>query len=212
MLNSSEGLKKIAITGGLSSGKSSVCLFLRKLGCYVISADEIVHELLSKNQDIIQKVIKLLGTDILINNQIDRPKIAKKVFSQPLLLKSLEKILHPVVQKEINKQYELKRKDGLTSLFVAEIPLLFEQGSDADFDFVVVVGADEDLRKERFKLATSYALDEFEKRQSRQLSMQEKLLKADYVIRNNGSLIDLQHSVDELYKKLTEINFFKHED
>lgn len=201
MLNFNKGLKKGAVTGGLSSGKSTVCQFFRKLGCYVISADEIVHELLSVNQEIIQKVVKLFGTEILINNQIDRAKIAKKVFSQPQLLKFLEEILHPAVQEEIKKQYELK-KEGLDSLFIAEIPLLFETGSNSFFDFTIAVVADESLSKERFKLKTQYGEDEFEKRQLRQLSNQEKIKRADYVIINNGSLIDLQNTVFELYQKL----------
>jgi dephospho-CoA kinase len=205
MLSFRKGLKKGAVTGGLSCGKSSVCRFFQERGCYVISADEIVHELLSKNREIIQDVVKLLGIDILINNQIDREKVAKKVFSQPQLLKSLENILHPAVQKEIKNQYKIEKRKGVATLFIAEIPLLFETHADSFFDFTITVVASVDICKERFKLNTSYDENEFEKRQLRQLSVQEKINKADYVVENNGTLIELKHAVEKLYTKIINI-------
>lgn len=204
MLRLKKTLKKVAVTGGLSCGKTSVCRFFQELGAYVISADEIVHQLLSNNQEIIQKVIKLLGKDILVENQIDRLKVANKVFNQPLLLKSLEEILHPAVQEEINKHYELKNNEGLVSLFIAEIPLLFESKSHFEFDSVIVVTADENLSKKWFKEKTGYSDDAFKMRQEKQLSNQEKSKKADYLIINHGTLSDLKQRVQELYQELTK--------
>jgi dephospho-CoA kinase len=206
MLNLRKGLNKVAVTGGLSCGKSSVCHLFQELGCFVISADEIVHELLSTDMDIIQEVVKLLGRDIFINNQIDREIIAKKVFIQPHLLKSLENILHPAVQKEIKKQYKIEESRGKAPLFIAEIPLLFETGADSFFDFTVTVAADVEICKKRFIHNTLYDQSEFEKRQLRQLSVQEKIKKADYVIENNGTLIDLKHAVKNLYQRIININ------
>lgn len=195
-------LKKGAVTGGLSCGKSSVCRFFQELGAYVVSADEIVHELLSFNQEVIREVTKLVGPDILINNQIDRAKLAKKVFKEPLLLQALENILHPVVLEEIKRRYELKQKEGIFSLFIAEIPLLFEIGAEAFFDFTIAVIADVNLSFDRFKTATHYGEKEFREREQRQLRNKEKSEKATYTIYNNGSLKDLQNVVSELYKTI----------
>lgn len=203
MLNLRKTLKKGAITGGLSCGKSSVCRFFRELGAFVVSADEIVHKLLSSNQEIIQETVKLLGSDILINNKIDRLKVAKKVFSQKLLLDSLEAILHPAVQEVIKNQYGLKKNEGQTPLFIAEIPLLFEIKTDSFFDFTIAVISDEKIAKERFQ-KDGHTSEEFENRQKRQLSNQEKSKRADYTIINNGSLQELETAVIELYKKLTQ--------
>ena len=192
-------MKKGAVTGGLSCGKSTVCQLLREYGAYVVSADEIVHELLFENQEIIQKVIALLGTEILTDNHIDRAKIAKRVFHQPLYLKSLEDILHPAVFMEIKNQYELKKKEGTTWLFIAEIPLLFETKNDLEFDFTIAVIADEEISKKRFH----QSMDEFDKRSKRQLKNTEKAQKATYVITNNGSLTELKETVNKLYNTIT---------
>lgn len=199
-------LKKGAVTGGLSSGKSSVCRFFQELGAYVVSADEIVHELLSTNQELKSKIVKLLGQDILINNRIDRVKVAKKVFNQPLLLKSLESILHPVVLEEIKKCYELKQKEGQVPLFIAEIPLLFEIKAESFFDFTIAVIADVNSCIDRFKRTTHYDEEEFRKRTMRQFSNQKKSEKANYTIFNNGSLKDLQHASAKLYKQILDQN------
>lgn len=195
-------LRKVAVTGGLSSGKSSVCRFFKELGAYVMSADEIVHQLLSPDTNLGQKVIHLIGSDILINHQIDRTKIAEKVFNQPELLKSLEELLHPAVREQIEKKYEEIRRDQSAPLFVAEIPLLFETGSVYSFDSVIAVVSDEKECKNRFQRSTGKNGQEFEKRAARQLSMEQKAQKADIVIHNNGSLEELKSIVKKIYTKL----------
>lgn len=203
MLNLNKTLKKGAVTGGISSGKSTVCRYFQELGAHVVSADEIVHQLLLMDKKIIQEVISLLGIDILSDNRIDRAKVAKKVFNQPSLLNSLEGILHPAVQKEIKKQYELKNKEAKTALFIAEIPLLFETESKKDFDFTIAVLSDTKVCEDRFHLSTGYEKEEFHKRKQRQLDNLTKSNLADYVIFNNGSLNDLRDEVTKLYKELT---------
>jgi dephospho-CoA kinase len=197
-------LKKVAVTGGLSCGKSSVCQFFKKFGASVVSADEIVHRLLTPETKSGQNVIRLIGNDVLINNQIDRSKIAEKVFNQPSLLDSLEKILHPAVQEEIEHFYDEAVKSGQTKLFVAEVPLLFEAGSDRFYDAVIAVIADIETSKERFIRATHKDAQEFKKRSSRQLSLDEKAQKADYVIVNDGSLEDLEVKTKNLMNILTK--------
>src|SRR5262245_55950333 len=99
-------LKKVAVTGGLSCGKSSVCRIFKELGAYVVSADDIVHQLLTPQTKPGQQVIELMGSDIVVDQHIDRSKIAKKVFGNLKLLKSLEQILHPAVRHEIDKKYQ----------------------------------------------------------------------------------------------------------
>jgi len=168
-----------------------------------MSADEIVHKLLSPKTDIGQKVVNLIGAEILIDGQIDRSVIAKKVFNQPHLLQSLENLLHPAVQEEIETESAYVESNQLASVFIAEIPLLFETGGERFFDFTIAVVADVKQCQERFIKATHKSIAEFEKRSARQLSMEEKAQKATYTIVNNNSLADLKLTVAKLYTNLT---------
>ncbi|MFI5334845.1 MAG: dephospho-CoA kinase [Chlamydiales bacterium] len=197
-------MKKIAITGGLSSGKTSVCHILQACGAYVVSADEIVRRLLTPETAVGQEVIHLLGSEILSGPKIDRDKIAKKVFSQPELLNRLEQLLHPKVFDEIEKQYQKISKERKYTLFVAEIPLLFESESHHLFDLVIAVLTDEKLAKARYSDSTGKT--DFESRMTRQIDPTRKAIKADFVIQNNGSLEELKKQVTHLYKtQLTSV-------
>jgi len=195
-------LKKIAVTGGLSSGKSTVCQFLTELGAYVVSADEIVHNLLSSDPNVYQKVVDLLGSDVLVNNQLNREAIAEKVFSQPKMLHSLESILHPLVLLEIELKYQTVKNDPRYNLFVAEIPLLYETQKETLFDAVIVVLAEETLCKKRFLKKKRKDPAKFTQRILRQMPLQEKAAKAHFVLLNNGNLANLKNEVLKLASKL----------
>lgn len=199
-------LRKVAVTGGLSCGKSSVCRFLKELGAYVVSADDIVHQLLSPKTLLGQKIIDLLGPDVLSNQEFDKAKIAKKVFRQPELLRSYEQLIHPAVREEIEKQYQKVKAEKSAQLFVAEIPLLFETGGNAFFDSIIVVSANQEHCKERFAKSKGYDPHEYERRSAMQLSIEEKKARADYVIENNGSLEELKQAVAKNYQQIIKSN------
>lgn len=190
-------LKKVAVTGGLASGKTSVCRILESCGAYVVSADEIVHQLLSPNTKTGQKVINLLGTDVFSDQTIDRKKIAEKVFSHPEKLLALEEILHPAVFEEIERLYNQIKHQSQYSLFVAEIPLLYESKTKHSFfDFIVAVVADPKLCKKRLGSDEEYA-----RRMKRQLTQEEKALLADFTLVNNGDRQELKQNVLNLFLK-----------
>ena len=197
-------IKKIAVTGGLSAGKTTVCRIFEELGAYVISADEVVHQLLSPGTDIGQQVISLLGSDVISGQEFDRKKIAAKVFSQPDLLLSLEKLIHPAVFHEIERKYQQAVREKKHPLFVAEVPLLFETSEQRQFDAVITVMADNELCKKRFVSQTRQSPDEFEKRMTRQMTPLEKAGQAHFTIDNNGDLPQLKNQVKTIYSQLTE--------
>jgi dephospho-CoA kinase len=196
-------LKKVAITGGLSCGKSSVCRFFKELGAHVVSADEIVHQLLTPTKKLGQQVISLLGEDIVVNETIDRKIIAKKVFEDRELLLSLEKLIHPAVLSEIEKKYQQASNQGKIPLFIAEIPLLFEAASESKYDAVISVWSEPEICKKRFVATTGYGEDEYFKRMANQMPADEKAKRADYVINNSGTLEQTRQVVTDLYSKLT---------
>jgi dephospho-CoA kinase len=194
-------LKKIAITGGVASGKTSVCRFFEELGAYVVNADAIVHELLTSDTDLGQQVIRQLGPEIAKNGQISRRAIAEKAFKDPSALRKLEEILHPAVLKKIEESYSSACQAGKHSSFVVEIPLLFEIGAANFYDVVIAVLSDEAQARKRFEQA-GFQKTEYDLRMNRQLKPEHKAAKAHYTIHNKGSLDDLRNEVVKLNRNL----------
>lgn len=200
-------LKRVAITGGLSSGKSSVCRFFNELGAKVVSADQIVHTLLNPDTKLGSQIVDLLGNEILEKSgpnagQFDRKKIAETVFKDPVKLKQLENLLHPAVRARIQEEADKAQNENTATLFVAEIPLLFEAGNHYEDFTTIAVVADEAECQRRFVEKTHYPPEEYTRRMQQQMSPEEKARSADYIIHNRGSLQDLQNQVKGIFEKL----------
>lgn len=189
-------LKKIAITGGVASGKTSVCRFFQELGACVVNADAIVHELLKPDTDLGQQIIRQFGPEIINNGQISRRIIADQAFKDPKQLQKLEGLIHPAVLRKIEELYTAASNKDFSS-FVVEIPLLFEIGAEDFYDVVVAVLTDEAYAKKRFEQA-GFQETEYDLRMKRQLEPKQKAAKAHYTIYNNGSIEELRHEVVKL--------------
>jgi dephospho-CoA kinase len=191
---------KVALTGPIAAGKSTALNFFKELGAYCVSADQIVHQLLSPDTDIGRSILHLLGKEVLINGEFSRALIAKRVFSDPLLLKEYESLLHPQVQQEI--QLLFAQKASMYALLVAEIPLLFEAALDKGFDATIFLTADRGQRKERYAKGNPQKEEDFEKRETRLLPEKEKRKKATHTLNNSGSVEELHTNIKTLYQTL----------
>lgn len=198
------GLKKVAVTGGVATGKSTVCRIFQELGAYVVSADQITHQLLSSNTSLKQQITSLLGDAIFSEGVIDRSKVAKIVFESPALLSKLEALIHPLVKAEVEREWQKAQTKSGYSIFVVEIPLLFEVNWELCYDAIIVVISNEEQSVQRFCLNGNHDKREYFHRMSRQIPPDEKAKKANYVIENNGSLEELKKKVISLYKLLEE--------
>ena len=194
-------MKKIAVTGGIASGKTTVCELLRELGAFVVHADAIGHELLSSSTELGKKVVAHFGQSILRQGKIDRKTLANLAFHDAASLRWLEKLLHPAILHRIDELYEEARCSGSWKAFVVEIPLLYEIGQEMYYDFVIAVMANESVCRERF-LKAGFSADEYERRKSRQLPAEKKALLADVVLYNNQTLDDLRKEVIKLSEKI----------
>lgn len=196
--------KKIALTGSLASGKTLASRYFKDLGAYVVNADEIVHHLLTPKTDLGKKIVKLLGEDVVVKNEFDRTRIAKKVFLHPKLLRSLENILHPRAYEEIEREYDnYQKQKNPPLLFLAEIPLLFETEGQRFFDTTITVVADQEKCWDRYRKQTGYEREEFNRRMARQLPQHVKAAKSDFIINNNGTEKELKKSIEQIYKDLS---------
>jgi dephospho-CoA kinase len=189
----------IGLTGGIGSGKSEALAACRRAGAAVLSSDQVVHDLLAKDE-VVELLVARWGQGVLSNGKIDRAAVAQIVFDKPDQLQWLEQNLFPLVGAEIVAwRAELLASGDPPRVAVVEVPLLFEAGAEGGFDTTVAIVADERLRAERAAARDHHAVDE---RTARQLSQDEKARRADHVIHNDGSLEDLEREVEDLLDSL----------
>ena len=196
---------RIGVTGGIGSGKSLVCSIFSRLGVPVLSADDIAKELMSGDASLRRALIKLLGSSTYRHDgNLDRPYIASRIFSDSGLQRKVNALVHPRVEAEVGKRFVKLEKAG-NRLGIVEAALIYEAGFEKELDYVVVVDSPEADRIERVIARDNTAAEEVRKRIQSQQSPESKLRKADYIIRNTGSITDLENSVRFLFTLLQSI-------
>ena len=187
---------RVAITGSIGSGKSTFCKLLSEKGYSVISADELSKKLLTSNIKIKEKIIKAFGEESFTNNQVNKKYIANKLFSSTTNVQKINSIIHPVVATEIKKM--LDENEGKEKIIFVEAALIYEADMESIFDHVVLITANENIRKQRKIKNGTMTADEFEKRDANQIPESEKKKRADFIFENNLSLDDLKKKVELL--------------
>ena len=185
--------RKIAISGTIGSGKSTVLNYLKSKGYFVFSCDEYNAFLLNKGQ---QGYIKIQEQfpEAFIKGELDKKALSKIVFNNPLQRERLESIMHPLIIAEM-----LRLRD-LFEIYFAEVPLLFENNLEKYFDLSLLIATDEQKALERLqKRGLDY--DSAKQRILNQMPQEIKMKRADEIIYNNGSLADLYNQVDIVINK-----------
>ena len=185
---------RVALTGGIGSGKSLVGEILEELGALVIDSDQLAREVIERGSPGYEEVVTAFGDSILSEGQIDRSKLAAVVFNESDLRKKLESIIHPLVREAAEK---LAKKLPSGAILINQIPLLVESDGAKRFDYVVTVSADEEIRRERLRLR---GLKDYEitQRMAAQVSDSEREKIANYIIRNDASIDELTRAVEAL--------------
>ncbi|MCF6239524.1 MAG: dephospho-CoA kinase [Candidatus Marinimicrobia bacterium] len=192
----------LGVTGNMGSGKSTVSQRFSELGAVVSHADDLAKELLQNDSNILNQLAQRFGSDILDGSgQLQRQLLAERAFATREDQQFLNHLLHPEVRRATLLRINDARQKS-TPLFVIDAPLLFEAGVDSITDSVLVVTADKMLRQGRVEHRSQITEADFERRDRLQLSIEEKISRADHVIYNNGSLVELLTQVDNFYQAL----------
>jgi dephospho-CoA kinase len=188
----------VAVTGGIGAGKSEALAAFARHGAATISSDDIVHRLLSDDDEVHHAVVERFGDRVLDpRGEIDRGAIAEIVFADPAALAWLEGLLHPrVVQEYMSWREELAAQEQPPAVCATEVPLLYEVGGQERFDAVVVVTAPAAVREGRSDVAV-------EQREPRLLPDSVKVAQADFAYVNDGSLEELDAFVEEVLRELS---------
>ena len=202
----------IGLTGGIACGKSTVTQLLQRKGADIIDLDQIGHELLKANSPVMKQLLKTFGPEVLdLSGDVNRTKLGKIVFADPLARQQLNDIVHPEIHRISRQLAQSKVKNQADSIVVIESPLLIESGGYRSVDYVVMVSATPDqqivrLMKRSLEQNKIMTQLDAEKRIAAQMSLKEKMAYADYIVDNQGDLTELGKQVDQLWLILTNLN------
>jgi dephospho-CoA kinase len=192
----------IGLTGGLGAGKSEALRALAELGAVTLSTDAVVHDLL-QSDEVRDVVTRRLGSEVARDGALDRSLIAERVFGDDEARAWLEGVLWPRVGARVAAwRVALDDADPRPRAAVVEVPLLFEAGMGEVFDQTIAVVADEAVRTERAGTRGHAAVGG---RTGRQLSQEEKSQRADFTVRNDGTVEELKRTLSQVLGKIERI-------
>jgi len=192
--------KRVGLTGGVASGKSTVSAILRELGAVIIDADALAREVVAQGTPGLDAVVEAFGPELLTDDgELDRPAMGALVFGDEAARRKLESIVHPLVFERI---VDLESHAPEHSLVVHDIPLLAESGRAGTFDAVIVVDAPAKTQVERMVRDRGWTPEEAASRMAAQASREDRRAIATYVIENTGTLEDLRRRVTEVFEEL----------
>jgi len=191
-------MRIIALTGGIGAGKSLVAQYFSELGARVVDADQLSRVAIERGSEGFDEVLLRFGESILRDGDIDRKALAEIVFADASARADLEAIIHPRVRELFSDVIADLAPD---ETLIYEIPLLVESSAASNFDLVITVEADLEIRKERLRKRGMF-ISEIERRMAAQASREEREAQADHIIINDGDEDALLRSVENLWEDL----------
>ena len=189
---------KVGITGGIGSGKSSVCKMLALRGVPIYDSDSRAKQLMVTDAELVRLVSQRFGADVYVDGMLNRQVLAARVFTDKVALAELNSMVHPAVMRD----FERWAAEQQTAYVVMESTIIFEAGLDDKLDAVVAVMAPCSLRLERAMQRDGATREQIEERMRTQLSDDELARRAKYAI-VNISLDELDEEVEQLHRRLS---------
>jgi len=197
---------RVGLTGGIATGKSTVAALFEALGCRVLHADQMAHELMAPGQRAYEEVVRAFGRDILKpDGAIDRQKLGAVVFAEPHHRQELERILHPPVIAAIEDEFARLSQKEPGAIALVEAALLVEAGYHKRLDKLIVTICTREQQIERLRKKTGISPAEAGERLAAQLAPEEKRRHADFTIDCSGSLAATGEQVEKVFAELRRL-------
>ena len=196
--------RRVGLTGGIASGKSTVAELLADRGAVVVDADVLAREVVEPGTPGLDALVRRFGPEVLTDGRLDRPALGRVVFGADEAARSarrdLEAVVHPAVRA---RAAELEAAAPPGSVVVHVIPLLVETGQAGSFDLVVVVDVDPAVQRQRLLARDGLDAAQAEARIAAQASREDRLAVADVVVDNSGDRDDLERHVADLWARIS---------
>ena len=193
----------VGLTGQSGAGKTTVCSTFEKNGFAIINADIVAREVMSKGSECLDETVSVFGDILSEDGTLDRKKLAGIVFSDSDKLSVYENIIFPYIISSIKEKIDMYKKE-MYNYILLDAPTLFESKADGLCDIIVSVIADRDIRLNRILKRDSITLHEAESRLNSQKNDDFYMGKSDYVIKNNGSLSELENNTMDVVNSIKE--------
>ena len=191
-------MKKIAISGNIASGKSTVQRIIIEKGYKVLDTDEVSHDILSVKNKNLYEAFK--NYDVFENGEISRKKVGNIIFSDMIAKQKIESIMHLQITEKIKDFFENNKNEEM--VFVG-IPLLFEANMEYLFDKIIFIYTNDNIRLERLIKRNNYTIEYAKKRIECQINQDKKVSKSDFLIYNNGTKKELIEQTEKVLNNIT---------
>ena len=197
-------MKVLGLTGGIGSGKSMVLSMFANLGAEVIDADQLAREVVEPGQPALEEIATAFGRDMLMpDGRLDRGKLARIIFADPVARARLNAITHPRIQERMATEMALR--GSRPGLLIVDIPLLYENDRSDTVESVIVVWVDAKTQLRRLTERDGLTPDEARQRIAAQMPLDEKRARADLVVDNSGSRENTRRQVEVIYRRFAPI-------
>ena len=202
----------IGVGGGIASGKTTVCKFFEIWGAHIIDADLIGKDVVEKNPALLQELVRAFGHEILHDDGIlDRRRLGQIVFQNQRAREKLNEIVHPALLSELTEKVKERLRENPEAVVVIDAALLLEWDLKSLLDALILVEASKEKRLERLVQSTGLTHKEARQRIQAQLHFKEKRNTADYILKNDLSLKELEAQTKVIWEKIVKIQNSKFE-
>ncbi len=194
------GMRVLGLTGGIGSGKSTVCRMFAELGAEVVDADRLARDVVEIGQPALAEIVQAFGPEMLLpDGHLDRGRLAALIFRDAAARERLNGITHPRIRERIWE--EVAARSVRPGVLILDIPLLYENARTDLVEAVIVVWVDRETQLRRLREREGLSLEEAQRRIAAQMPLEEKRARADHIIDNTGGLAKTRRQVRAVYER-----------